>query len=188
MDAANTTGPTGLELVLGSAEIEAKFRDGKTEQVKVRSLPLKLIQRWGSLQGDEASLVEMYCGKLDATALFKERNLASQEAWLMQQLGKTEDVDEQAKLRERLDQVQAQILDLESRERWDDKLTPESHDEIFALGERINRPRYERWTENTRESAAQMREQLKKVAMLNGSSSNGSSPSSASEPAAAERS
>lgn len=179
---------TGLNLILGAMPFEAQFRDGTKEQVGIRSLSPKLLQRWGSLQGDESSLVELYCGRFNASAHFKLKNLQAHEQSIFVGLAETKDADEIAKLREKLDEVQGKILELEDIERWSDKLTPESHDEIYRIGEAINRPRYEQWTENTRASTALLQEQFRKLARLNGSTLNGSSPDSSSGPDGAGKS
>jgi len=56
--------PTELQIILGGVHVEAKMRDGKTEEVKVRQLPTRLLLgKWTTLQGDEAGLVELYCDK-----------------------------------------------------------------------------------------------------------------------------
>jgi hypothetical protein len=168
----------------GGEEIVVKYRDGRSEPIIVRSLPPKLLQRWASLQGDEASLVELYCGKLNTAALYKHRNLAERERKLFSLLQEATDLETIDKLQGQLESVQSQILELEETERWDDTLTPESHDEIYAIGERLNRPRYERWVENTRESTARFRETTERMAKMNGSPAADSTSSSRSLPSA----
>ncbi len=59
----NETKPT-LTTVLGAVAFTAELDDGTTEEVKVRELNVRaLIEQWGLIQGDEAALVELYCGK-----------------------------------------------------------------------------------------------------------------------------
>lgn len=174
----------------GGEEITAQYRDGASEPVTVRALPAKLLRRWGELQGDEASLVEFYCDKLDLKALYKRRGLSAREVNLLRLIGEAKDLEENEKLQGKLETLQAEILDLEAAPRWDDSLTPESHDEIYQIGERINRPLYERWTENTRESTARFQKHIERIAGAIGSStaSTNGSPSSPSAPAALARS
>lgn len=190
MSEANPTGPTGQDLVLGGRTVLAKYRDGSQEEVKVQSLPMKMMERWSTLRGDEASIVELVCGKLDLPALFKMNNLAAHERALIGLLSKEEEISQITKLRAQLTDVQEEILQLEAAGRWDDKLTPESHDEIYDVGKRINHPRFERWRENLRESAAQVREEIKEMRNLaeSPSASSASSPASSSAPAEAARS
>ncbi len=53
-----------LKIILGGVVVEALFRDGTKEEVKVRQLPIRLLaDQWARSQGDEAKLVELYCDK-----------------------------------------------------------------------------------------------------------------------------
>ncbi len=53
-----------LNVVLGGVAFTAQLDDGTTAEVKVRQLNIRtLIEGWGLIQGDEAALVELYCGK-----------------------------------------------------------------------------------------------------------------------------
>ena len=180
---------TDFEIVRGAVEVEIEYRNGEKDRIEIRELPIKLLDRWAQFQGDEASLVELYCDKLDITAVFKMRGLAAEEQALMKRLtrpfivqdGKATQPDpdwnpptleEEASIRKRLGEVQEEILNVEATERWDDTLTPESHDRIFEWGEKINRPRYERWVKNSREAIAHLQGIAAK--MLNGNQVRGS--------------
>lgn len=52
-----------MTIILGGVTHEAQMRDGSKEEVKVRQLPIRLIEKWATAQGDEAALVELYCDK-----------------------------------------------------------------------------------------------------------------------------
>jgi hypothetical protein len=46
---------------------------------------------------------------------------------------------------------------------WDDNLLPESHDEIIAIGEKLNTPRFARWAKDQRAMAQLMNATLAEV-------------------------
>jgi hypothetical protein len=57
--------PTKTETLLGGAEFQVQFRDGKTENVIVRQVPLRQMKRFALAVEtvDDAALVELVCAK-----------------------------------------------------------------------------------------------------------------------------
>ena len=49
--------------LLGGQEVTAALIDGSTETVKVRQLPIRQLQKFMALMGDEAAMVELVCDK-----------------------------------------------------------------------------------------------------------------------------
>jgi hypothetical protein len=105
--------PTELDVILGGVIIQAKLRDGSSEEVKVRQLSNRLLtQKWPGLLGDQAAMVELYCDKEDG---------------------------------------------------WDDKLLPETHDEIIDIGTKLNAPRFARWAKDQRAITQMMDQTLEEL-------------------------
>ena len=50
-----------LKTFIGCEELEIQKRDGTTQAVFVRELPIRLIPKFLQLQDDESALVELYC-------------------------------------------------------------------------------------------------------------------------------
>jgi len=55
--------PTKTETLLGGAIASVTMRDGKTEEVTIRQLPVKLFPVLLAAQDDEGKLAELYCDK-----------------------------------------------------------------------------------------------------------------------------
>lgn len=61
MDAKMTT-------LLGGSEMTVQKLDGTTETVKVRQLPVRLLQTYLTKLDDEAGMVELFCNKAEGWA------------------------------------------------------------------------------------------------------------------------
>lgn len=174
-----------LQTALGAVEVDAKFRDGQSDKVKVRSLPIRLLGLWGECQGDEAALVELYCGELDEKKFRQMRNIQAQWYAVNELTKKAENLKGLQEINAELARLNGEAEKvLESWDRWSDKLTPETHDKIFEAGEQINRPRYERWMKNSREATARFREMINNIVPLPDPSRPGSPNSASPTPSA----
>jgi len=157
--------PNPLATVLGGIGVEITLRSGVKEKVNVRQLPIRLLKDWADLQGDEASLAELYCDRRNAEALARLRKLRGEEYIFFQQMSASGNPPEAIKkASEELAMVRAEIDKLERENRWDDELTPESHDEIIRLGEELNRPRFDRWMEGRHTAIGHLKTQIQKYA------------------------
>ena len=63
-----TQPPTPLATVLGGIHLQARFRDGKTETVLVRELPVRELPSYARALDDEAKSVELLLGKPEGWA------------------------------------------------------------------------------------------------------------------------
>ncbi len=54
--------------VLGGEEVEVTLRDGQTERVQVRQIPISLMGRFSFALNNEAAAIELYCDKADGWA------------------------------------------------------------------------------------------------------------------------
>ena len=54
---------TSLSTVLGGVHLAASFRDGTTETVLVRELPVRELPAYLLILDDEAATIELFCGK-----------------------------------------------------------------------------------------------------------------------------
>ncbi len=142
---AATESNRALAPVLGGIEITIKKRSGAEEKVKVRQLPVRLLNDWSMSIGDEATLVELYCDKIDKQREAELRKLGGEALALFQKLNSGQSGSDLEKISGELAMTRAKIDKLNSDARWDDELTPESHDEIVRLGYELNRPRFDRW-------------------------------------------
>jgi len=50
-----------METLVGSSELTVEFRDGRTQTVTVRQLPIKLYQQYLASMDDECAMVELLC-------------------------------------------------------------------------------------------------------------------------------
>jgi hypothetical protein len=57
---------TPLSVVLGGVEVPIKFNDGTDGVVKVRELPMRLMQTYLAVYGNEPACVALFCDKPDA--------------------------------------------------------------------------------------------------------------------------
>lgn len=57
----NTSGPTEQEIIEGGTLISVRYRNGQTEQMKVRILPLRELPRLAACLQNEAEMAEIYC-------------------------------------------------------------------------------------------------------------------------------
>ena len=55
-------------ILAGGRTLPIAFSDGRTEEIKVRQLPIRLLASLNARQGDEPALVELYCDKEDGWA------------------------------------------------------------------------------------------------------------------------
>jgi hypothetical protein len=147
--------PTGLEVLNGGIEITAVKIDGSQEQVKVRQLPISLVSEWGNMQGDEAGLTDLLCGKRDRSLQWRQRNAHALELRLLDMLQRAE-FEQLDKIEKRLAEARAEVASLEEKEHWSDSLTEESIIEIRELGDRLNSKRFGRWATRTRESTGRV--------------------------------
>jgi hypothetical protein len=144
-----------LEVLNGGVEITVTKIDGSSEQVKVRQLPMSLVGEWGSMQGDEAGLIDLLCGKRDRALQWRVRNAHSLEMRLHELL-RTAEVTQVDKIEKRLAEARAEITRLDQEGHWSDSLTEESIIEIRELGDRLNSKRFGRWATRTRESTGRV--------------------------------
>ncbi len=165
-----------MTVILGGVEVEARLRDDTIEKVKVRQLPISLIDQWVTLQGDESSLVELYCDRRDNAIAGRLQLLRVQELRLLAILGNAEP-EQFDGLDERLLRLRERIVELEEKPRWADQLLPESHTEILRIGEELNRPIFDRWARDRTRAIGQMKQSS---ALLEESLSAISPPSAAS--------
>jgi hypothetical protein len=86
----NTAEPNDLEILNGGIEITVVKIDGSQEQVKVRQLPMSLVSEWGSMQGDEAGLIDLLCGQRDRSFQWRLRNAQALELRLLDMLQRAE--------------------------------------------------------------------------------------------------
>lgn len=56
------------QLITGGKSVLVEKRDGSSERVTVRELPIRQLTRLLELQDDEAALVELYCDKPEGWA------------------------------------------------------------------------------------------------------------------------
>lgn len=140
-----------LTIINGRVEITAVKIDGSTEQVKVRQLPVRFRMDWGKLQSEEAELVELLCDKQNRNAAWNIRNKRAIEAQLLQLLGQAQ-FEQINLIEQRLDQTREALAKHESAEHWSDSLTDESIIKIIELGDRLNRSRFNQWTERMTKS------------------------------------
>lgn len=152
------TPSNGFAVILGGVEIQVTYRNGSQERVKVRQLPIRQLREWSELTGDEASLAELYCDKLNREAIAQLRKLRGEELALMQLIQRAGDPQEVEKTSEQLAVVRAGIEKIERENRWDDDLVPESHDEIIRIGEQLNRPRFDRWIKDRQQSIGHLKD------------------------------
>jgi hypothetical protein len=61
--AKTTVAPTPTEVLLGHSNETAIFADNSSELIEVRILPIKSYPALLAAQGDECTVIEMYCGK-----------------------------------------------------------------------------------------------------------------------------
>lgn len=167
-----------MTIILGGVVIEAKFRDGSTDEVKVRQLPIECMSEFAILEADQAGLVELYCDRQDKLTPQRLAVLRTQELSLLDLLGKA-DPEQFEGLDARLVCLREKIDDAEKITRWDSKLLPESHDEILRIGEALNRPTFDRWLEGTTTAIGHMKETTAKFRLANSSPS---APSSSEPP------
>jgi hypothetical protein len=159
-DGARPTLRDDIRVVLGAVETEVEFRDGKKETIKVRVLPGRLSGYWDELRDDEAALVELYCDKFDMIAYDRHKKLSAHERTLILLRTKATDLAEIDKISKEIAELGQKLCQLDVEERWDDRITPESHDEILSIGNQINRPQCDRWEKTARAATDRMREKL----------------------------
>jgi hypothetical protein len=149
----------GLAIVLGAVEIEVEFRgDGSKEKVQVRQLPIRLLNDWSHMLGDEASLVELYCDKIDKVRRAQLLKLSGETLALMRLQQNCTNRDELDKITSELAMNRSEIEKLNELQRWDDKLTPASHDRIVKIGYELNRPRFDRWLQDRHNAIGHLKE------------------------------
>jgi hypothetical protein len=145
-------------IVLGGVEREITLRNGQREKVTIRQLPIRLLIEWSRLIGDEAALVELYCAKRNSQAMEQLRKLQAEEFGLIQLLAKPENAEQVQKVSGELAMVRNKMDKLKEETSWDDQLTPESHDEIIRIGDKINRPRFDRWIADRHKSLGHLKD------------------------------
>ena len=151
-----------LDTLLGGTKVIAKLRDGSSEAAFVRQLAIEFIEQWGSLQGDEAGLVELYCDRQDKVTPQRLRTLRIHELRLIVALNECE-LEKFPDIEQQLTKLREQIAELEKVQRWDSKLLPESHTEILRIGEELNRPIFDRWAEDRTKSIGQTKTAMEKL-------------------------
>jgi len=57
-----------LVVLNGGVDVKVSHTEGTSEDVKVRQLPIRQMDRWAELAGNEPALVELYCGKPEGWA------------------------------------------------------------------------------------------------------------------------
>src|ERR1041384_675205 len=137
---AEKKGPTDLQVVKGGQEIDVKYIDGSGEtdgRIKVRLPNIRLLELYEDLQADEASLVELFVDKLDTEGLFKARRLFRERASLNELRIQTKTLKERQEIDSEISKIDVQLEALQKKDRWDDKITPESHDVIYEFGRKL---------------------------------------------------
>ncbi len=142
-----------INIILGGVTVEALFRDGTKEEVKVRQLPIESIDRWVLLQGDEVALVELYCDREDKVRAANLESANALGARLNVMLGSAE-IDNLSKISAELEKVRERIIQINDAPRWASKLLPESHEQILGIGGELNRPIFARWSKDRRAALA----------------------------------
>lgn len=157
--AAAVTHP--LAPILGAIEITVTKRNGAQEKVKVRQLPIRLLGEWSRVIEEESALVELYCDQIDRDRDSKLRKLGAEVVALYQQIQKGLSGEELEKVSNDLAMTRAEIDKITGAPRWDDELTPESHDEIVRIGYELNRPRFDRWLQNRQNAIGHLKDVYK---------------------------
>ena len=160
--------PNELEVIDGGVTITVHKTDGCQEQVKVRQLPIRLLEEWGR-SGDQAEIAELLCDKIDRHTLWHLRNARSTEIRLLELL-RGAPFEQIGAVEERLAAVRTEIERHEDGAHWSDQLTQESIIEIIELGDRLNRPRLARWAETQAKTIGQKMKTLMESLSANSSS------------------
>lgn len=161
------TEPTELEIINSGVEREIAMLDGTKETVKIRQVPFRSIGMWGDLarSGDEAALVEFLCGKSDgarAASMELHHKRAVEDQLLIALKNKTTPETIEA-MEKALARVRGEIRKAEETISWDDNLTEDSHVLILDIGEKLNRPRFDRWAKRRAASIGRLLESVTKT-------------------------
>lgn len=138
-----------LTTIFGGQTVEVRYRDGTTEKVLVRQLPIEVIQHWAELQSDESALVELYCDRQDKARVATLASVASLGQRLTVMLADAS-IEDAIKITAELEKVRTRVLELNEKPRWASTLLPESHEEIVQLGQELNEPLFRRWAQDRR--------------------------------------
>jgi hypothetical protein len=63
METKQNSEPTKWETLLGGVDYEARKLDGSTEAVRIRQLPVRLMDQYLNVLNDEPKVVELLCGR-----------------------------------------------------------------------------------------------------------------------------
>jgi hypothetical protein len=137
-----------LAAVNGSIEFTVTKRDGTNEKVRIQQLPIRLLGDWARLIDDEAALVELYCDKIDRDRAAKLLKLSGELNALSRMQQECKEAAELEKISGEVNMTRAELLKINGEPRWDDTLSPDSHDEIVKIGYELNRPRFDLWLSN----------------------------------------
>jgi hypothetical protein len=144
MDAEGIRDTYAAAETVGDAEITVHKIDGTEEEVKVRQLPVRLLEDWGRLQSQEGELVELLCGKQNGNAIWNIENERAVETRLLALLRQSP-FDQIEFIEKRLIQTREAIAKHESAAHWSDSLTDESIFAIIDLGNQLNAKRFTAW-------------------------------------------
>lgn len=147
--------------MLGAIEIDVTLRSGAHQKVKVQQLPIRLLGEWSRIIQDEAALVELYCNKIDNVREAKLLKLSGEAVAIYQKLQAGQSGADLEKVSNDLAMTRAEIAKINSEPRWDDELTPESHDEIVRIGYELNRPRFDLWLSNRQNAIGHLKDAYK---------------------------
>lgn len=166
-----------IQTLFGGIGIEVTKRDGTTEKVTVRQLPIRLYERYLSVMDDEATVVELLCGKESAQTEETESVITAflSLSDLMTANPRRDFSDQAREIAKRFRAAREQ--------RWSDTLTAESVEKIIETGEEVNADFFQKWIPRRRRRA----EKMQKSWSTNDRSENGksgeASPSSSPGPA-----
>jgi hypothetical protein len=185
-----------LSIITGGEPLEVEFLDGKSDTVTVRTLSLATIaNELAVADGDEVAMVEIFTGTRDKPGEQRLRALRIREAKLAEQVENCA-LEEFEALENQLNAVRLKIdfVEQQRAQRFSARLTPESHEKILELGEKLNRPTLDRWSQRRLETLGRNKEAMTKLAqvvpepirnMLEGRFPSSSSPPSAASSSAA---